>query len=188
MNLEEFKKRLIKNAAANVTPIRQPTQYHCVPTSLAMALLALGVRKEECLPEIVNKVLGALPLRGASFEQVSAAASHYGMRTTLVTPSTLRQVKEWTDMGKPVMIGWNPENREWSHASLIFDVQEQDDGTLKVFVADPNIPNPEKLVRVIEEDEFYSKWYEKATPGYLIRRPAMCIEREITPDGKQVMR
>ncbi len=153
-----------------------------------MALLALGVRKEECLPEVVNKVLGALPLRGASFEQVAAAASHYGMRTTLVMPATLRMVKSWTDAGKPVMIGWNPENREWSHASLVFDVKENPDGTLKVFIADPNIPNPEKLVREMGEDEFYGKWYEKATPGYMIRRPAMCIEREITPDGKQVMR
>ena len=55
-----------------------------------------------------------------------------------------------------------------------------------VYVADPNIPNPDKLFRVVSEDEFYSKWAEK-WPNYMVRRPAMKVEREITPTGRQVM-
>jgi hypothetical protein len=55
-----------------------------------------------------------------------------------------------------------------------------------VYVADPNIPNPTKTVRIVPEDEFYGKWYEKF-PDYLVRRPACAIQREITPDGRQVM-
>jgi hypothetical protein len=162
-----------------------------------MALNALGIQTTE---DEVNKVLGARPMKGASWEQVLAAAQHFGCRATLTMPATLTQIKEWTDAGVPVLIAWNPEGREWSHASVIFDVVdgplEALDGTQQlqdgdgpgryVFVADPNLPNPEKLVRIVHEDEFYRKWYEK-WPDYLVRRPAVAIEREITPEGRQVM-
>jgi hypothetical protein len=148
-----------------------------------MALRALGVPEAECSPARVNKVVGAMPLQGAAWEPMLAAANHYGMRATLTLPSTVRQLKSWTDAGKPVVIAWNPEGREWSHASLVFDV----DDDLNVYVADPNIPDPDETVRVVPKGEFYQKWYEKAPQGFLIRRPACVIEREITPDGRQVM-
>ena len=170
-------------AKADVIPVRQPNQYACVTTSLCMALRALGVPEDECSPARVNKVVGAMPLQGAAWEPMLAAANHYGMRATLTLPSTVRQLKSWTDAGKPVVIAWNPEGREWSHASLVFDV----DDDLNVYVADPNIPDPDETVRVVPKGEFYSKWYEKAPQGFLIRRPACVIEREITPDGRQVM-
>lgn len=146
-----------------------------------MALEALGIPPEECSIEQVNRVLGALPLRGASWEQVAGAASHYGCRATLVVPSTLRQVRAWTDAGTPVLIGWNTGN-EWSHASLIFHVDDT-----HVHIADPNIPNPDETVRVISHGDFYEKWWEKSGEGYKVRRPAMAIELEITPDGRQIM-
>jgi hypothetical protein len=104
------------------------------------------------------------------------------MRATLVAPCTIGQLKEWTDKGIPVMIGWNPEGRPWSHASVVFDV----DDDLNIHVADPNIPNPKETVRIVPEEEFYSKWSEDRG-DYLVRRPAMAIEREITPDRRQVM-
>lgn len=170
-------------AKADVIPVRQANQYNCVTTSLCMALRALGVPEDECSPARVNKVVGAMPLQGAAWEPMLAAANHYGMRATLTLPSTVRQLKEWTDAGKPVVIAWNPEGREWSHASLVFDV----DDDLNVHIADPNIPDPDETVRVVPKSEFYSKWYEKAPQGFLIRRPACVIEREITPDGRQVM-
>lgn len=165
---------------ANVIPKRQPDQYSCTTTSLSMALQALGIPDTECSTSQVNAVLGAMPLRGAGWEQVSGAASHYGCRSTLVVPATLAMVRAWTDAGTPVLIGWNTGN-EWSHASLIFDVTDT-----QVFVADPNIPNPTQTVRILTHDEFYEKWWEKSTEGYKIRRPAMAIEREITPEGRQV--
>jgi hypothetical protein len=90
-------------------------------------------------------------------------------------------MKSWTDAGDPIIIAWNPEGRDWSHASVVFDVD--DNGN--VYVADPNIPDPEETVRVVPKDEFYKKWYEKF-PNYLVRRPACVIQREITSDGKQV--
>ena len=134
-----------KTAKADVIPVRQQNQYNCMTTSLAMALRALGVPEDECSPQQVNKVVGAMPLRGAAWEPLLAAANHYGMRATLTLPSTVRQLKEWTDAGIPVVIAWNPENREWSHASLVFDV----DDDLNVYVADPNIPDPDETVRFI---------------------------------------
>lgn len=172
-----------RTAKADVVPVRQQNQYNCVTTSLCMALRALGVPEAECSPARVNKVVGAMPLQGAAWEPMLAAANHYGMRATLTLPSTVRQLKAWTDAGKPVVIAWNPEGREWSHASLVFDV----DDDLNVYVADPNIPDPDETVRVVPKGEFYQKWYEKAPQGFLIRRPACVIEREITPDGRQVM-
>ena len=172
-----------KTAKADVIPVRQANQYNCMTTSLSMALRALGVSEDECSPQQVNKVVGAMPLRGAAWEPLLAAANHYGMRATLTLPSTVRQLKQWTDAGTPVVIAWNPEGREWSHASLVFDV----DDDLNVYVADPNIPDPDETVRVVPKAEFYGKWYEKAAQGFLIRRPACAIEREITPDGRQVM-
>jgi hypothetical protein len=148
-------------------------------TSLTMCLKANGLDTDEAT---VNKVMGAAPMQGASWEQAFAAAQHFGQRITMIIPATLAQVKAYTDRGVPVMIAWNPEGRPWSHASVIFDVT--DDGM--VYVADPNIPDPEETVRIIPKSEFYGKWYEK-WPDYLVRRPAVAIEPEITSDGRQVV-
>ena len=174
-----------KTAAANVIPIRQRTQYSCMAASMLMSLKA---NDYPCAggEDEVNKVMGAAPMRGAAWEQALATAQHYGCRATLTSPSTLGQVKEWTDRGVPVMIAWNPEGREWSHASVVFDVREDPEHGLMVYVADPNIPDPEERVRIVPKKEFYGKWYEK-WPNYMVRRPAMAIEREITPEGRQVM-
>jgi len=169
-----------KQSKTNLTPKRQRTQYSCMSTSMSMCLQALGYSHAN--EDEVNKVMGALPMQGAAWEQALACAQHYGCRATLTMPSTVRQLKEWTDKGIPVMIAWNPEGREWSHASVVFDVDED----LNVYIADPNIPDPDETVRVVPKTEFYSKWYEK-WPNYLVRRPACAIEREITPEGKQIM-
>lgn len=168
-----------RNARAKVDPVRQRTQYTCMSTSMMMCLRANGV---DCTEDEVNKVMGARPMKGARWEEALATAQHYGMRATLTMPSTVGQLKEWTDRGIPVMIAWNPEGRDWSHASVVFDVDDQ----LNVHVADPNIPDPDETVRILPKSEFYSKWYEK-WPNYLVRRPAMAVEREITPEGRQVM-
>lgn len=166
-------------ARANVDPVRQRTQYTCMATSMMMALRALGFDVYE---DEVNKVVGAKALRGAAWEQALATAQYYGVRGTLVTPSTVPQLKEWTDRGLPVLIAWNPEGRDWSHCSVVFDVDDE----LNVHVADPNIPDPAETVRVVPKAEFYKMWVEK-WPKYLVRRPALMLEREVTPQGKQVM-
>lgn len=146
---------------------------------MMMCLRALGV---QCTEDEVNTVMGARPMKGAPWESALAAGQHYGMRCTLTTPATIRQLKDWTDRGVPVMIAWNPEGRDWSHASVVFDVDED----LTVYVADPNIPDPEQTVRVVPKTEFYKRWYEEL-PNYLVRRPAMAVEREITEDGRQIV-
>lgn len=166
-------------AKAALEPVRQRTQYSCMSCSMMMCLRALGT---SCNEDEVNKVMGARPMKGAAWEHALACGQHYGMRCTLTTPSTVTQLKDWTDRGIPVMIAWNPEGRPWSHASVVFDVDDQGN----VYVADPNIPDPRETVRVMPTGEFYKKWYEK-WPDYLVRRPAMAVEREITPDGRQVM-
>jgi len=145
---------------------------------MAMCLQALGVKCDE---DEVAQVMGCHPLRGATWEDAAACAQHYGCRIELVIPATLGLVKNWTDQGDPAMIGWNPEGRPWSHASVIFDVDD-----VKVHVADPNCPDPTQVVREVPFREFYGKWSEK-WPKYMVRRPAMRITREITSDGKQVM-
>lgn len=127
----------------------------------------------------VAKVVGTRPMIGAGWDQLMGAASHLGFRATCVTPSNLKQVREWTDQGIPVVIGWTSSDHGWAHASVIFDVKDE-----QVFVADPNISNPEKFVRIFSHDDFYDKWYEKSPKGYLIRRPACAIEPEITVDGR----
>lgn len=167
-----------KQAKAAVTPVRQRSQFSCMASSLAMCLRALG---HEVLEDEVNRVMGARPMKGATWEQALATAQHYGCRATLTMPATVEQLKAWTDAGIPIMIAWNPEGRPWSHASVVFDV----DDDLNVYVADPNMPNPKKTVRVVPEDEFYGKWYEKF-PDYLVRRPACAIEREIAVTGTQI--
>jgi len=172
-----------RKAKADLKPVRQRTQFTCMSTSMMMCLNALGIKCDE---EEVNKVMGARPMKGAAWEDALACAQHYGIRGTLVVPSTVRQMKKWTDQGFPVMIAWNPEGRPWSHASVVFDIKEAEDGSLTVYVADPNMPNPEKTVRSLSDDEFYGKWYEK-WPDYLVRRPALCLSPEITSDGRQVM-
>lgn len=168
-----------RNAKANVDPVRQRTQYTCMSASMCMALRALEM---DCTEDEVNKVMGARPMKGAAWEHALACGQHYGMRCTLTVPSTVKQLKDWTDRGVPVMIAWNPEGRPWSHASLVFDVEE--DGT--VHVADPNLPDPDQTVRVVPKGDFYKKWYEK-WPDYLVRRPAMAIEREVSSTGRQLM-
>ena len=168
-----------KLAKAMVVPVRQRTQYTCVPCSLMMCLKALGM---DWLDEdTVNDVMGARPMKGATWEQVVATAQHFGKRATFTAPCTVTQLKEWTDKGIPVMIAWNPEGRDWSHASVVFDVSDEG----QVSVADPNIPNPDEMVRVLSTNEFYKTWYEK-WPNYLVRRPAVAITHEIDDSGNQV--
>lgn len=164
-------------------------------SSMTMCLRALGFSNES--EDTVNRVMGAQPMRGASWESALACAQHYGCRATLVVPATIPMLKAWTDVGTPIMIAWNPEGRDWSHASAVYDVTDRPDGVpegctiegegpgLYVWVADPNIPHPEKTTRIVQEDLFYKRWFEK-WPDYLVRRPALAIEREITPDGRQV--
>lgn len=168
-----------REAKADVNPRRQRSQYSCMSTSMAMCLTANGVETTE---DEVNKVMGARPMKGASWEQALACAQHYGMRATLIVPATLAQVKAYTDRGIPVMIAWNPEGRDWSHASVVFDVDDEGN----VHVADPNIPDPDETVRIVPKKDFYGKWSEK-WPNYMVRRPAMAVEREVTVDGRQVM-
>lgn len=167
-----------KLAKAMVIPVRQRTQYTCVPCSLSMCLKALGM--EWMTEDIVNDVMGARPMKGATWEAVINAAQHFGKRATLTAPCTIEQMKEWTDQGLPIMIAWNPEGREWSHASTVFHVCEE-----YVWVADPNIPDPNEVVRQVPHKDFYSKWYEKHT-NYLVRRPAVVISHEISESGTQV--
>ncbi len=185
-------------AKAEVPLLRQRTQYSCMSASMCACLNALGYK---CSEDEVNEVMGARPMKGAAWEQALACAQHYGVRGMLVCPSTVNQLREWTDAGKPVMIAWNPEGRDWSHASVVFDVTDtipaelpsecsllgsRDSSGPWVWVADTNIPNPEKTVRVVCADTFYSKWFEK-WPNYLVRRPALMLDREVTPEGRQVM-
>jgi uncharacterized protein YidB (DUF937 family) len=168
-----------KTARANVTPVRQRTQFSCMAASMSMALKALQIH---CTEDEAADVMGVRPMRGATWEDALAAAQHFGCRGTLVVPATLAQLKEWTDAGDPVLIAWNPEGREWSHASVVFDVDDEGN----VSVADPNIPNPEETVRVMAKNDFYARWAEK-WPRYMVRRPALRLSREITPEGRQVM-
>lgn len=170
---------MYRRAAAGFLPKRQRSQYTCMACSLSMALESCGIVADE---DEVNKVMGAAPMQGASWEQAFAAAQHYGARVTFICPATLNQVKAYTDKGIAVMIAWNPEGRPWSHASVIKDVAE--DGT--VTVADPNIPDPEETLRVLPKKDFYGKWYEK-WDTYLVRRPAMAVEREVDAAGRQMV-
>lgn len=167
-----------KQADAGFTPKRQRSQYTCMATSLSMALESCGIEADE---DTVNKVMGAAPMQGASWEQAFAASQHFGARVTFICPATLAQVKAYTDKGVAVMIAWNPEGRPWSHASVIKDVDDEGNVT----VADPNIPDPDVLTRTLPKAEFYGKWYEK-WESYLVRRPAMAVEREVSPEGRQM--
>lgn len=167
-----------------VAHLRQTTQYTCCATSIASALHALGKPVSE---DDVNKVLGASPMAGATWEAMLATVQYFGCRGTLVVPATPRMLKTWTDAGIPVVIAWNPEGRPWSHASTVFDVQEGPDGKLTVYVMDPNIPNPSETVRAMDEDTFCQKWSEKVSDSLIVRRPAMAVEREVSVTGRQVV-
>lgn len=170
-----------KSAKAKVTPKRQQTQYTCMSTSISMSLQALGV--EHANERTVNKVLGALPKQGACWEQAIACCSHYGMRTIMITPASLEVLKSFTDQGYPIVIAYNPEGRQWSHASVIFDIT----GDGVVYIADPNIPDPDETVRIINKADFYKMWSEPYN-GYLVRRPAMVIQPEIDDRGQQTIK
>lgn len=169
-----------KSAKANVTPKRQRTQYSCMTTSVSMCLQALG--SEYADEETVNKTLGAMPMRGACWEQALACCNHYGFRSTLIVPATLPQLKEYIDQGFPIIIAYNPEGKDWSHASVIFDIDDE----LNVHIADPNMADPDETVRVMSKSDFYKVWCEPYN-GYTIRRPAMVIQPEISKDGRQLL-
>ena len=173
---------MLRKAKAAVQPVRQSNQFNCMTVSMAMCLKANGVAPEDCTTALVNKVMGARPMQGASWEDALACAQHYGMKAVLTVPCSVPQLKQWTDNGFPVIIAWNPEDRPWAHASVVFDVD--DAGT--VFIADPNIPDPDEVVREVSKADFYKKWAEKHSNGYLIRRPALAILPEITADGRQM--
>src|SRR5690606_35972018 len=50
----------------------------------------------------------------------------------------------------------------------------------------PNCPDPQQTFRIVPKDEFYRKWFEKMD-DIIIRRPALSVTPEITPDGRQVV-
>ena len=169
-----------KISRADVAQIRQETQYTCCAASIASALKAHG---KDVTEADVNRVLGAIPMGGATWEMMLATVQYFGLRGHLVVPATVAMLKEWTDAGKPVIIAWNPEGRPWSHASVVYHVDDQHN----VYVMDSNIPNPTKTTRVVPEDDFYAKWSEKVSDSLIVRRPAMMIDREVTAQGRQVM-
>ena len=169
-----------KSAKANVIPKRQRTQYSCMTTSVSMCLQALGA--EHADEDTVNKTLGAMPMRGACWEQALACCNHYGFRSTLIVPATLPMLKQYTDQGFPIIIAYNPESKDWSHASVIFDIDDE----LNVHIADPNMADPDETVRVMSKGDFYKVWCEPYN-GYTIRRPAMVIQPEISKDGRQLL-
>lgn len=151
-----------------VTPVRQETQFSCMATSMMMCLRAHGI---ECSEKEVGKVMGVKPMEGASWDDAIVCAQHYGCRVTLVCPSSISQLREWTQAGTPVIIGWNPEGRPWSHASVVLDVKR--DGT--VVVADPNMPDPDEMVREVPKSEFYQQWEDGDDPQTMVRRSAMAV-------------
>ena len=172
-----------KSAKANVPGFRQETQFSCMAASLAACLKAHGKDQTEA---DVNRVMGAGAMRGATWEDLTAAAQYFGMRSTLVVPSTVNQLREWTDRGIPVVIAYNPEGRPWSHASVVFDVTGEGADTM-IHIMDPNIPDPDETVRVMPKADFYKVWGEPIGDKMIVRRPACAVEREITSDGRQVM-
>lgn len=171
-----------RKARAAVPGLRQETQFTCCATSIAACLQAHGKNQTEA---DVNRVLGASPMSGATWESILATLQYFGLRGNLVVPATVTMLKEWTDKGIPVIIAWNPENRPWSHASVVADVTDGPDGRY-VHVMDSNIPNPDKTFRILHEDEFCAKWGEKVSDSMIVRRPACAVEREITVEGRQV--
>lgn len=173
-----------KVARADVAQLRQTTQFTCCATSITSALHALGKKFTE---DDVNKVLGAAPMAGATWEAMLATVQYFGCRGTLVVPATPRMLKEWTDQGIPVVIAWNPEGRPWSHASTVFDVTEGPDGKLLIHVMDSNIPNPDETTRVMDADTFCQKWGEKVSDTLIVRRPAMAVTLEVSPAGRQMV-
>jgi hypothetical protein len=171
-----------RKARSAVPGLRQETQFTCCATSIAACLQAHGKNQTEA---DVNMVLGASPMAGATWEAVLATVQYFGLRGTLVVPATVSMLKAWTDAGTPVIIAWNPENRPWSHASVVADVTDGPDGRY-VHIMDSNIPNPDKTFRVLHEDDFCAKWGEKVNDSLIVRRPACAVEREITVEGRQV--
>jgi len=167
-----------RHARAAVPEIRQESQFTCVAASIAACLQALDKPFNE---RDVNRVLGAEPLRGARWEEALATIQYFGCRGTLVTPSTLAMVREWTDAGKPVIIAWNPEGRPWSHASVIFDVTDDN-----VKIMDPNIPDPSTSVREVPHADFYKTWGEPMGDLLIVRRPALMVDVEVDGQGRQV--
>lgn len=164
--------------AAPVRPIRQRTQYSCMAASLSMALEALGIPVNEAE---VAKIMQPDAIEGASWDQMILAGQHFGARCTLIVPATIEQLKTLTDRGLPVVICWTPRDRPWSHASVVFDVD--DNGT--VYVADPNLPDPSQTVIAVPRSEFYGKWFEGRDMA-MTRRPALVLEREIDSTGRAV--
>ena len=181
---EECSQMSDKVARADVAQLRQTTQFTCCATSITSALHALGKKFTE---DDVNKVLGAAPMAGATWEAMLATVQYFGCRGTLVVPATPRMLKEWTDQGIPVVIAWNPEGRPWSHASTVFDVTEGPDGKLMIHVMDSNIPNPDETTRVMDADTFCQKWGEKVSDTLIVRRPAMAVTLEVSPTGRQMV-
>lgn len=161
---------------AEVDPRRQRTQYTCAAASIAMAFHALG--RPRVTEDVIAPHLLDAEGKGASWESMVGVCQFFGGRATLIAPALLSDVRRATDAGKAVVIAWNPNNRPWSHASVVIHVTDT-----HVEVADPNLPNPDQLTRTLTHDEFYALWYEKWN-DFLFRRPALLIENEVDTMGR----
>lgn len=164
-----------KLAKALVPVIRQQTQFTCCAASISACMKFFDKPYDE---DAVNKVLKCSPKRGASWEEILICLQYFGMRGSLTIPCDFNLLKKWTDEGCPAIIGWNPQGRPWSHASVVCDV----DTEKGVLVMDPNSINTSKTLKWWSFDDFSERWYESANDT-VIRRPACKIEREVTTDG-----
>lgn len=167
---------MLRKAYADVDPRRQRTQYTCAATSIAMAFHALG--RDRITEDVIAPHLLDAEGKGASWESMVGVCQFFGGRATLIAPALLSDVRRATDAGHAVVIAWNPNNRPWSHASVVIHVTDT-----HVEVADPNLPNPDQLTRTLTHDEFYALWYEQWN-DFLFRRPALIIENEVDPMGR----
>lgn len=169
-----------KKAKAEVRELRQQTQYTCCAASLASAFHCLD--KEDITEKEINKVLQCAPGQGASWNDILRCCQYFGIRGELMIPCTLQTIKDWLNRKLPIIIGWNPEGRPWSHASVLYDIDANDN----VYIMDPNIPDPTQTTRILPKEKFYSLWYEK-DGDYVVRRPAMLLSQEVDINGRQVL-
>jgi ABC-type bacteriocin/lantibiotic exporter with double-glycine peptidase domain len=167
---------LSKIAKAIVPIIRQQTQFTCSAVSISACLQFFDKPYNE---DDVNRVLKCVPKKGASWEEILLCLQYFGMKGELIVPCNFKILKEWTDNGNPAIIGWNPQGRPWSHASVVCDVSK----SKGILIMDPNSVNTDKTLKWWSFDDFSDRWYEKSG-DFVVRRPALKVSKEVGVNGE----
>ncbi len=136
---------------------RQHTQFTCGPVALSMVLAGFGVMSTE---RGLARLMRATPKDGVLPATIAMAAQKYGLKASVVSGLTLKQLEKHIKARRPVIVAiqsWAPKpvnyatNWEDGHYVVVVGIDSQN-----VQVRDPSTSS----LRTLSRESFIRRWHD----------------------------